>query len=734
MFERLDFSHERELTIEELCKRLEGYDPDADLTLFRKAFIFAEKSHKGQMRSSGEEYIVHPLNVAGTLIKLRLDMDSIVAGLLHDVVEDCDVTPEEIEKEFSSSIAQIVVGLTKISKIKFKTKEESQAENFRKMVVAMAKDLRVIIVKLADRMHNMRTLQYVSDEKQKKIAQETLDIYVPLASRLGINSVKAELEDLCLRFLKPEIYYRLAEKVAMKKSDRDSYIKGTWEIIQDKLIEYSLKAEVKGRPKHFFSIYKKMIARGVDFEQIQDILAFRVIVANITECYKALGIIHSSFTPIPGRFKDYIAIPKVNNYQSLHTTVIGPMAERIEIQIRTHEMDEVAEKGVAAHWKYKADVTSKSGTSKQLDWVQELLEFNQNVESNSEFMDAVKNDLDIGGVFVFTPKGDVRELRYGATPLDFAYAVHTEVGHHCVGAKINGKMVPLRYTLKSGDSVEILTSKSQSPSKDWLNIVKSSRAKQKIKQWLLKIERENNREVGREILEKAFRVFSTSFKSLKKNRDLDVALERFHAVSEDELCVMVGAGKLDAKTVIAEMPSLKKHQEELDGSTEKLSEIDNYSEKLTKRVRKKANKDNAVIVDGMDDLLVRLARCCNPIPGDPIIGYITRGRGITIHTIGCSRADAGDVGRQIDVEWNSEFSFKHPVNIRVITHDKPGILSQISKNINNIDVNIRSALAKSLPDRKGSFIFEVEVKDYSELLKTISIIESIEEVISVHRV
>jgi len=736
LFQRLDFSHERDLSIEDLCKRVEGYDPEADLTLLRKAFLFAEKSHKGQMRSSGEEYIIHPVNVAGTLIKLRLDMDSIAAGLLHDVVEDCDVTPEEIEKEFNSSIAQIVVGLTKISKIKFKTKEESQAENFRKMVVAMAKDLRVIIVKLADRMHNMRTLQYVSDEKQKKIAQETLDIYVPLASRLGINSVKAELEDLCLRFLKPEIYYRLAEKVAMKKSDRDSYIKKTWEIIQEKLIEYSLKSEVKGRPKHFFSIYKKMIARGVDFEQIQDILAFRLIVSNITECYKALGIIHSSFTPIPGRFKDYIAIPKVNNYQSLHTTVIGPKAERIEIQIRTHEMDEVAEKGVAAHWKYKAGVAAggKSEASKQLDWVQELLEFNQNVESNSEFMDAVKNDLDIGGVFVFTPKGDVRELRYGATPLDFAFAVHTEVGNHCVGAKINGKMVPLRYTLKSGDSVEILTSKTQSPSKDWLNIVKSSRAKQKIKQWLLKIERENNREVGREVLEKAFRVFSTSFKSLKKGKELEIAIKAFNATSEDELCIMVGSRKITAKQVISEIPSLQKQQAETELAENELSEIDNYSEKLTKRVRKKANKDNAVIVDGMDDLLVRLAKCCNPIPGDPIIGYITRGRGITIHTVGCSRADSGDVGRQINVEWNSEFSFKHPVNIRVITHDKPGILSQISKNINNIDVNIRSALAKSLPDRKGSFIFEVEVKDYSELLKTISVVEAIEEVISVHRV
>ncbi|OUR98702.1 GTP pyrophosphokinase [Halobacteriovorax marinus] len=729
MLHRLDFSHERDLNIDELVKRMEAYYPDADFNLLRKAYLFAETSHKGQMRSSGEEYIIHPLNVAGTLVKLRMDMDSVIAGLLHDVVEDCDVTPEEIEREFSSEIAQIVVGLTKISKIKFKTKEETQAENFRKMVVAMAKDLRVIIVKLADRMHNMRTLQYVSDEKQKKIATETLEIYVPLASRLGINSVKAELEDLCLRFMKPEIYYRLAEKIAMKKSEREAYIRETIEVIKENLIEYSLKCEAKGRSKHFFSIYKKMSARGVDFEQIQDVLAFRINVANITECYKALGIIHSSFTPIPGRFKDYIAIPKVNNYQSLHTTVIGPKAERIEIQIRTQEMDEVAERGIAAHWKYKEGTNS---SLKKLDWVQELLEFNQSVDNNADFMDVVKNDLDVGGVFVFTPTGDVRELRYGATPLDFAYAVHTEVGHKCVGAKVNGRMVPLRYTLKSGDTVEILTSKTQTPSKDWVNIVKSSKAKQKIKQWLLKVERDKNKEVGREILEKAFRVVDTSLKSAFKLTEFPKVLKSLSVSNEDDMLINVGSGKFTAKQVIEEFPTFRTKED--DKVLTELEEIDSFSKKLSQTARKKSNKDNAVIVDGMNDLMVRMARCCNPIPGDPIQGYITRGRGITVHTANCTRIDAGDIGRNVLVEWNSEFAFKHPVNIRVITHDKPGILSQISKNINNIGVNIRSALAKSLPDRKGSFIFEIEVNDFSELLKTISSVESIEEVISVDRV
>jgi GTP pyrophosphokinase len=733
MYHNLDFSHERDIGIEDLVRRVEAYYPDADFTLLRKAYLMAEKSHTGQKRSSNEDYIIHPINVAATLIKLRMDLDTIMAGLLHDVVEDCNVLPSEIEKEISPAVAELVVGLTKISKIKFKTKEESQIENFRKMVVAMAKDLRVIIVKLSDRMHNMRTLQYVSDEKQKKVAQETLDIYVPLASRLGINSVKSELEDLCLRFLKPEIYYRLAEKVSMKKSERDSYIREVIATIKEKLIEYSLHCEVKGRPKHFYSIYKKMSARGVDFEQVQDLLAFRIIVSNITECYKALGIIHSSFTPIPGRFKDYIAIPKVNNYQSLHTTVIGPRAERIEIQIRTSEMDEVAETGVAAHWKYKEGLAGKSAP--KLDWVQELLEYNKNSENTREILEVIKNDLDLDGVFVFTPKGDVRELKYGATPLDFAYEIHTEVGHKCVGAKVNGKIVPLRHVLKSGDSVEVLTSKTQTPSKDWLNIAKSSKARSKIKQYLMKIERDENREMGRDILEKAFKVFGTSIKLLKKDNQFNTLFDEFHIIDEEELCVLVGSGKHLPKDLLQYIPQLKDEaSKQTQVLEDKIQDIESYSNQIKKNVHKKTHSDNAVIVDDMSDVMVRMARCCNPIPGDSIVGFITRGRGITVHKVGCNRVDAETLLRTIKVSWNKGFNFTHPVTVRVTTQDKPGILSLISKTINNSGINIRSAMAKSLPDRKGSFIFEIEVKDYSELLKTISSIESLEEVISVTRV
>jgi GTP pyrophosphokinase len=473
-----------------------------------------------------------------------------------------------------------------------------------------------------------------------------------------------------------------------------------------------------------------MSNRGMDFEQIQDILAFRIIVQNITECYKGLGIIHSSFTPIPGRFKDYIAIPKVNNYQSLHTTVIGPKAERIEIQIRTSEMDEVAETGVAAHWKYKEGLASKDAP--KLDWVQELLEFNKSSDNNREFLEVIKNDIDLDGVFVFTPKGDVRELKYGATPLDFAYEIHTEIGNKCVGAKVNGKIVSLRHVLKSGDMVEILTSKTQTPSKDWMNIVKSTKARSKIKQWLLKVEREENRESGKAVLDKAFKIYGTSIKQLLKDNHLKEAYDQLHISSEDELYENIGSGKYTIKDLVEHIPHLK--HVDVVNENEKLEEIESYSNKMSQVVRKKANKDNAVIVDGMSDVMVRLARCCNPIPGDSIVGFITRGRGITVHTVACNRVDAETLSRTIKVNWNSEFGFNHPVNIRVITQDKPGILSLISKTINNGGVNIRSALAKSMPDRKGSFVFEIEVKDYSELLKTISGIESLQEVISVTRV
>lgn len=729
MFDRLDFSHESDLTIDELARRVKIDRPeisDEDIQKLKESYEFAEKCHRAQKRSSGEPYIIHPLNVAITLVKLKMDMESIMAGLLHDVVEDCDVCEEQIKEMFGEGVANIVIGCTKISKIKFKTKEESQAENFRKMVVAMAKDIRVIIVKLADRMHNMLTLQYVSKEKQVKKAQETLDIYVPLASRLGINSVKGELEDLCLRFLHPEVYYRLAEKVAMKKSERSKYIKDTVDLVMEKLAEYSVGADVYGRPKHFYSIYKKMQNRGVDFEQIQDLLAFRIIVANITECYKCLGVIHSAFTPVPGRFKDYIAIPKVNNYQSLHTTVIGPKAERIEIQIRTGEMHEVAERGVAAHWKYKSKGVKNLN---KLKWVEELMEYNRDIATNIEFMDVVKNDLDEGGIFVFTPTGDVKELRIGSTPLDFAYTVHTDVGNRCVGAKVNGKMVQLKHRLRSGDTVEVLTSKTQTPSKDWLKIVKTSRARTKIKQYLLKVEREDNREVGRELLERALREHGTNEKILEKRNEFSRAFENLKLKNMEELYQALGSGKTRIHQLLEELPSIEYKPQE----SKPAEDSESFYKRVVKTAKKSSNKENAVIVDGLDDIMVRMGKCCNPIPGDPIVGFITRGRGITVHTGACQRVHEAEDTRKIHVQWNSDYMFKHPVSIRVTTHDRPGILSRITNNIHSLGINIKSAVAKSLPDLKGSFIFEIEVKDYSEFLKVVSILEAMEEIIAVDR-
>ena len=651
MYRKLDFSHEEELSYKELEKRVKAYLPNADLTLFKNAFDLSKEAHEGQKRSSGEDYFIHPCNVTAILIKLRIDINGLIAGLLHDVIEDCRISPEDIRRKFSSEVADIVIGMTKISQITFKTREESQAENFRKMVMAMAKDLRVIIVKLADRMHNMRTLQYIDDTKQKDIARETLDIYVSLAGRLGIHSIKSELEDLCLKFLHPGVYSRLGEKVAINTEKRDQYIEETVTSLNEKLLGYSVKAEIEGRLKSFYSLFKKMRRRGIDLDQLQGMLVFKIIISNITECYKVLGIIHSHFIPIPGKFRDYIAIPKINGHQSLQTTIIGPKFKRIKIQIKTHDMDEINEMGVAAQQRFKDGIYS--GGKTDLNWIQELLEFNKNVGNNSEFMYAIKNDLDMGEIFVLTPKDDVKELPYGATPLDFAYAVHTEVGHRTIGAKVNGKTVNLKYSLRSGDTVEILTDNNQRPSKHWLNITKTSKAKTKIKQWILKMKKESNK-----VLEKPS---DTIKNNLFKGRPRPILMH---------------------------------------------------------------NKENVTI---------RMSRCCGPIPGDAIVGHMKLGKGITVHRSNCTKTGMGKSTRIVDVEWNPDRISKHPVNIRIIAHDRPGILSIISKSINKVGVNIRSASAKSTIDRKGDFIFEIEVSDHSELLKVINSIESLKEIISVIR-
>jgi GTP pyrophosphokinase len=718
-------------TLETLCNTISSYYPDAKLELVHKAYQFAESSHKGQLRSSGEPYIIHPVGVAQTLAELHLDLSSIVTGLLHDTVEDTHATLEQIEDEFGKDIAELVDGVTKLSQITFKTSEEKQAENFRKMILAMAKDIRVILVKLADRLNNMRTLEHLNPLKQKTIAQETLDIYAPIANRLGIGWIKIELEDLCLRYLHPEVYYKLRQQVAKTKKERERYIDEVCDILREKLDEYDMKAQVTGRAKHFYSIYKKMDRRKADFDQVFDLIAFRIIVDNITECYKGLGVIHATYKPVPGRFKDYIAIPKANQYQSLHTTVIGPSGERVEIQIRTQEMNEMAEGGIAAHWKYK-EGRFDTRSRENVEWVNRLLEWHKDLSDPNEFLETVKIDLFAEDVFVFTPKGEIKQLSHGATPLDFAYAVHTDVGNKCVGAKVNGKIVPLKHRLKSGDTIEVITSPSQTPSKDWLKIVKSSRAKAKIRAYIKQQERERGGQLGQEILDRALRPYGFTLAKLERSGEAMKIAQNFHAKTLEEFFILVGYGRITMDEVIP----LIVPQEALNQKIEAAKEQDeSFLKKVFKAATKRSEARNAITVANLDDVLIRFGRCCNPLPGDSIIGFITRGRGVTVHTATCTKALDNDPERRVDVRWNvsDKKASKHHVKIRILSQDEPGLLAIMSQTITSCGVNIASANIRTTKDKKAIAIFDVEVADISQLQKVTSALESKKGVITVER-
>lgn len=720
---------ETPVTVEDICNSLLAYFPDADTNLIKRADTFAEKAHGNQKRHSGEPYMIHPRSVARILTDLRLDVPSIVTALLHDTVEDTHATLADIEKEFGPTIASLVDGVTKLSKITFKTSEEKQAENFRKMIIAMGKDIRVILVKLADRTHNMRTLEHLLPYKQKIIAQETVDIYAPIANRLGISSVKIELEDLCLRYLHPDIYYKLASRVQKTKRDRERYIEEVTAMIQEKLKEYDLNGSVTGRPKHFFSIYKKMERRKIDFDQVHDLIAFRILLDNITECYKALGVIHATYKPVPGRFKDYIAIPKANQYQSLHSTVIGPHGERIEIQIRTHEMHEVAEHGIAAHWKYKEGGIDSTKSGK-FEWVNRLLEWNKDLQDPNEFLETVKIDLFAEDVYVFTPRGDVMEFPYGSTPLDFAYSVHTDVGNHCMGAKVNGKIVPLKYRLKSGDTVEILTSPTQSPSKDWLKLVKSSKAKTKIRAYIKSQERSRAMTVGKDLLEKEFRSYSQNLAKVIKTEAFTEFLKKRGSKSADELFIYVGYGRLQPAKVcqgVLPLEVLSKKPQETS------QEPPSFLSRIFESAKKKTEAKNAITVNNLDNILIRFGRCCNPIPGDPIVGFVTRGRGVTVHTATCQKALDLETERRIDVSWNVQTPVKRHVRIRVITTDQPGVLAMITKAISGCGINIAQANVRTTKDKKAILNFELEVSSTEELGRVISMIESKKGVINVER-
>ena len=726
------------LRLNDILDRVATYHPNPDLDLIKKAYVYSAKVHQGQIRKSGEPYLVHPLEVAGLLAELKLDESSIVTGLLHDTIEDTLATKADVEELFGKEIAELVDGVTKLSQFSAaNTQEEKQAENFRKMVVAMAKDIRVLLVKLADRTHNMRTLDAMKPESQERIARETLDIYAPLANRLGIQWIKSELEDLSFKYLKPQDWADLNEKVANTAKEKERFVQDVVKLIEERLAESGLKgADVSGRVKHVYSIFRKMRELDVDFEQIQDVIGFRVLVETVAECYESLGVIHSLWKPIPGRFKDYIAIPKPNLYQSLHTTVVGPKGERIEVQIRTREMHKIAEQGVAAHWAYKetgrdgkggGELSKKDAAS--FGWLRQLVEFQKELDDPREFLETVKVDLFSDEVFVFTPKGAVKSLPRGATPVDFAYTIHSEIGEHCVGAKVNGKLVPLRYKLKNGDTVEILTSPHSHPSKDWLTFVKTSRALARIRQFIRKTEHRRSIEIGREVAEREFRRFGVTLNRALKDGELLKAANALGYRIEDDLLAAIGYGKVAPAEVLRQILPADKLAQPAAADGAPTSRITEIFRKMARRA------PDGVRISGIDDILVRYGRCCNPVPGDEIVGFITRGRGVTVHTVSCEKILGVDPERRVDVAWDVKGDFKRPVALRVITTDRPGILAKISQTFSEAGVNISQATCRSTtPGERAVNDFEVTIGDLKQLNQVMRSIERIEGVQSVKRV
>ena len=705
---------------EELIQKVLEYNPQADAGLLRRAYAFAARAHEGQVRKSGEPFLKHPLEVANIIVQMKMDTSSVAVGLLHDTIEDSLVTFEDITAEFGDDIAGIVDGLTKISKVEFMSREEKQAENFRKMVMSMGKDIRVILIKLADRLHNMRTLAPLPPDKQKRIAQETLEIYAPIANRLGIGWMKVELEDLALRYLKPEVYAELSKKVATNKAERDKYIEDVIAVVKKNLKVYGFDANVYGRTKHFYSIYMKMDSQGIAFEEIYDLTGIRIITGTKVNCYAILGMIHSMWTPVPGRFKDFIGVPKSNMYQSLHTTLIGPKGQRVEFQIRTDEMHKLAEEGIAAHWKYKERGQIDTKDHHIYNWLRQMMEWQQDLSDSKQFMDSVKVDLFPDVIYVFTPKGDVKELIRGATPVDLAFAIHTEVGNRCVGAKVNGKMVPLRYHLKSGDTVEIITNPNHVPSKDWLKFVKTPKARNKLKH-IIKIEEHNRSlEIGHKLLEKELHKIGASLSSFSKLEKTDELLKEHNTKNIDDLFVLIGYGKLSVKQV------LRKVYPEKEGKEEVPERVD---------VTRQKRLDEGVKVKGIDDILLHFSKCCSPVPGDKIIGYITRGRGLSIHAGTCPNVAELDFDkdRLITVDWDVAGTSSYPVRISVLTIDRPGLLASVSSSITSSEANISHADISTTEEKKAVLNFVIEVKDLPHLERVIQKIEQLSGVLQVRR-
>lgn len=713
------------IKLDDLLDILAAYNPDANTEVLKKAYVFASKAHEGQRRRSGEPFMIHPLGVACLLAEMRLDITSMTAALLHDTVEDTSVTLEQIESQFGSEVRQLVDGVTKLGKIRFTTTEEKQAENFRKMIMAMAKDIRVILIKLADRVHNMRTLDAMPEARRYGIAKESLEIYAPIANRLGIQEFKIEMEDLSLKHLKPEVYRMIDEQILKRREEREKYIGEVQKIVEKTMQENGVTCEVSGRLKHYFSIQRKMEAQNIPFDEVHDLIAFRILVVTLPQCYEALGIIHSLWKPIPGRFKDYIAMPKGNNYQSLHTTVIGPKGERVEFQIRTHEMHEIAEHGIAAHWKYKEGrQTLDNKDEVKFKWIRRLLEWQNELQDPAEFLDTVKLDLFADDVYVFTPRGELKELPRGSTAIDFAYNVHTEVGHACTGARVNGKIVPLSYQLHSGDSVEILTRKGSRPNRDWLLFAKTSRARTKIRHYLKLEEHVQSKQVGDELLEKACHKFGLSASKLLKESAVEKYCRERGLKTEDGLLSALGYGKIMPEELIRLVVAKEVFEEKKPkGETP-----------FTRLVRKISGKAKGQVrVSGLSDMLIHFGRCCNPVPGDSITGYVTRGKGVSVHVSDCAKLLATDPDRRIFVEWDTEGPIHRIAKIKVVCVDRPGMLRAMTDAITAQGVNISRATSRTTEEHNAINTFDVEITDVDQLRKVLQSLEKVKGIVSVER-
>ena len=712
------------IRITDILDKIYDYNPDADVSLIDRAYIYSARVHEGQVRLSGEPYLSHPLEVANILADMKLDPESIAAALLHDVIEDTPATKEDIESLFGSGVAHIVEGVTKLSNLPAPaTKLVQQAESLRKMILAMADDIRVVLIKLADRLHNMRTLKYhKKPEKQAAIAQETLDIYAPIAARLGIFWIKHELEEIAFFYTLRDEYDRIRSLVNRAKDEKEAYIKEVSTSLHYKMEEMGLSCSIKGRYKAYYSIYQKMISQSLEFNEVYDIVAFRIILDTVPDCYAAMGAIHSMWKPIYYKIKDYIGNPKPNMYQSIHTTVIGPKGERVEIQIRTLEMDRIAESGIAAHWSYKEGTRIDESTGELFAWIRNLVENQENYKDPDEFLENVRIDLYPGEIYVFTPAGEIKTLPKRATPVDFAYRIHTEVGAQCTGAKVNGKLVPLAHELKSGDTVEIVTTKGHTPSRDWLNFVKTVKAKTKIRAWINAREKERSYSLGREMCEKTFRKRGQNFNALVKSGDVRAVADFYGFKTVDDLIAHVGFGKLTPLQLLNKvLPDLEKEVRE-----------EPAPPKIVTRERTK--RDTGIVVKGLSDILVKFSKCCNPLPGDPITGYITQGQGVTIHRKNCLNVLKMSSERKIEVRWSDELSESYPASIRIKTDDRHGLLADIAAVISKSKINILNAHTETSQDGIGMFYFTIMVESSGQLRKVMSEIRRVKTVTDVKRV